>query len=113
MRRVILESPYGSTDPMIAERNRRYLRRAMAHSLAKGEAPFASHGLYTQPGVLRDDSPDERALGISAGFAWHVVADAVVVYEDHGVSLGMTECIHHAESLSLDIEYRGIGQEPL
>jgi hypothetical protein len=39
-----------------------------------GEAPIASHLLYTQPGVLRDEIPEERRHGIDAGLAWGAVA---------------------------------------
>jgi len=58
-------------------------------SLSRGEAPIASHLLYTQSGVLRDAVPAERAWGIEAGLAWGSVADATVVYIDRGVSRGM------------------------
>lgn len=36
----------------------------MATSLKRGEAPIASHLLYTQPGILNDDIPDQRLLSI-------------------------------------------------
>ena len=56
MQRVIIESPYAGD----VERNVRYARAAMADCLKRGEAPFASHLLYTQEGVLDDDIPGER-----------------------------------------------------
>jgi hypothetical protein len=62
---VILESPYAGD----VEANMRYARAAMRDSLMRGEAPFASHLLYTQEGVLLDSVPEERTLGIEAGFA--------------------------------------------
>lgn len=85
MRRVIIESPYAGD----VERNLRYLRACMRDSLLRGEAPFASHGLYTQPGVLDDHDPEQRRLGIEAGFAWWGGAAAVVFYTDLGWSRGM------------------------
>lgn len=81
---------------------------ALADSLHRGEAPFASHLLYTQPGVLDDTIPAERELGINAGFAWHPVVDAVIVYDDLGISGGMRQGISTAESLGLPIEVRRI-----
>jgi hypothetical protein len=54
MRRVILESPYGSTDPTHNEQNVAYARRAVRDSSSRGEAPIASHLLYTQFGILND-----------------------------------------------------------
>lgn len=69
--------------------NRRYARACVRDSLARGEAPIASHLLYTQRGILRDGVPAERQWGIDAGLAWRAVADATVVYDDRGVSSGM------------------------
>ena len=72
MRLVIIESPYAGNVPL----NLLYLRACMRDCLSRGEAPFASHALYTQPGVLDDGDPAERAHGIEAGFAWRAVAHA-------------------------------------
>jgi hypothetical protein len=105
MKRVIIESPYAGD----VELNLRYLRACMADCLARGEAPFASHGLYTQPGVLDDNKPDEREKGIQAGFAWRSVADATVVYADLGISKGMHYGIAHAEAACRPVEHRALG----
>lgn len=59
----------------------------MKDSLARGEAPFASHLLYTQ--ILDDDVPEQRTQGIEAGFEWGRAADASVFYFDRGFSNGM------------------------
>lgn len=96
-RLVILESPYAGD----VERNVHYARACMAHCLALGEAPMASHLLYTQPGVLDDSDPDERDRGIRAGFAWREVADATVVYRDLGISSGMAAGIEQANRISV------------
>lgn len=95
MRRVIIESPFAGD----VERNRRYLQACMRDCLLRGEAPFASHGLYTQPGVLDDNVPAERQHGISAGFVWRLVADATVIYTDLSMSKGMDFGIKDAERL--------------
>lgn len=107
MKRVIIESPYAGN----VERNLRYLRAAMRDCLRRGEAPFASHGLYTQPGVLDDLVPDERKLGIAAGFEWREVAEATVVYEDLGISRGMLLGIEHAFLAGRAVVYRKLGGE--
>lgn len=107
MKRVILESPYAGD----VERNVAYARRALRDSLLRGEAPIASHLLYTQPGVLDDDEPDERAHGIAAGLAWGAVASATVVYADHGISSGMAHGIKAATLAGRPVEYREIGAE--
>jgi len=104
MRRVILESPYaGDIDGNVA-----YARRCLRDCITRGEAPIASHLLFTQPGVLRDDLPDERKLGIQAGLAWLPVADAMVLYVDHGISSGMADAKRAAEAFGLPWEVRRI-----
>lgn len=109
MRRVIIESPYAGEKPgdqVGVERNLRYLRACMHDCFLRGEAPYASHGLYTQPGVLDDNDPDERKLGIEAGFAWRDSADATIVYTDLGTTRGMQYGIDHANRGGRPIEYR-------
>jgi hypothetical protein len=78
----------------------------MADCLARGEAPYASHLLYRQPGVLDDTKPDERALGMAAGFAWGERADAAVVYTDLGTSGGMVSGIERAQAAGRPVEVR-------
>lgn len=102
MRRVILESPYAGD----VERNVAYARACLRDSLLRGEAPIASHLLYTQPGVLDDKLPEERQMGIDAGLAWGVEAEVTVVYTDHGVSRGMQYGIDRAHREERPVEYR-------
>ncbi|MEK7636678.1 MAG: hypothetical protein AAB362_03250 [Patescibacteria group bacterium] len=102
LKRVIVESPYAGDIP----RNTAYARACMHDCLIRGEAPFASHLLYTQPGILNDSIPKERMRGIHAGFSWGEVAEAVVVYTDHGISKGMRYGIENAKINRLNIEYR-------
>ena len=104
-RLVILESPYAGD----VKANIDYARRALLDSLIRGEAPFASHLLYTQPFVLDDANALERATGIAAGHAWIAVAEASVVYEDRGISLGMEAGIAAARLAGIPVEYRRIG----
>lgn len=103
-RRVLVESPYAGD----VERNERYARACLADCLVRGEAPIASHLLYTQPGVLDDTVPEERTRGINAGLEWGQFADATVVYEDLGVSNGMRLGIQHAERLGRPVERRSL-----
>lgn len=100
--RVILESPFAGD----VEANISYGRRCMADCLSRNEAPFASHLLYTQDGVLDDTLSHERERGIMAGFAWGEVADKVVVYTDRGISSGMQLGIDGAVKKGLPVEYR-------
>ena len=82
---VIVESPYAGD----IKANVEYARAAMRDSLSRGEAPIASHLLYTQPGILRDEVEDERQLGIDAGLAWRRVAELAAFYVDRNWSGGM------------------------
>lgn len=107
MRRVIIESPYAGD----VARNEQYARAAMKDCLDRGEAPYASHLLYTQPGVLDDTNQDQRMLGIEAGLAWGDVADAVVVYTDLGISKGMMFGIERHIEHGRTIEYRRLQGE--
>ena len=103
MRRVIIESPYAGD----IQRNTGYARRAMWDCLHRGEAPLASHLLYTQ--VLDDATYDDRELGLHAGWAWQDVADVTVVYTDLGISDGMRRAIELAHEHGRPVEYREIG----
>lgn len=104
MRLVILESPYAGN----IEENVKYARECVRHSLLLGEAPIASHLLYTQEGILRDKVPEERQHGIDAGLAWKKVATASVVYTDLGITKGMEYGIAAAKEQGLEIEFRKI-----
>jgi hypothetical protein len=84
-----------------------YARRCLRDSLDRGEAPFASHLLYTQ--VLDDNLPSEREKGLLAGEAWLSAVEASVVYTDLGISDGMKRGIRAAASLGILIEFRTIG----
>lgn len=86
---VIVESPYAASATHTVEEHVEYARACVRHSLSLGEAPIASHLLYTQQGILDDLIPYERQWGIDAGLAWRRVADASVFYIDLGWSKGM------------------------
>ena len=104
MIRVILESPYAGE----VERNLRYARQCVKHSLSLGESPIASHLLYTQEGILNDDIPEERMLGIDAGLAWKNVAEKHVFYVDYGWSKGMHYAYSYATKHKIPVEIRAI-----
>lgn len=106
-RTVIVESPYAGD----VEKNIKYARACMRDCLLRGEAPFASHLLYTQDGVLDDSVSDERALGINAGLAIGKKLDATVVYVDMGISRGMTQGVREAERIGRPVEYRRLYEE--
>jgi len=106
---VIIESPFAGATEEILARNMKYLRACMRHSLLNGESPYASHALYTQPGVLDDTIPHEREIGIRAGFEFREHADLTAIYQDLGVSGGMEYGIKHANTIGTPVEYRSLG----
>lgn len=103
-RLVVVESPYAG-DILL---NEDYARRAMHDCFCKGEAPFASHLLYTQRGVLEDQDPTQRRIGIAAGFAWGEYADAHVFYTDRGWSPGMLDALKRCVRLDKTREFRAL-----
>ncbi len=104
MKLVIIESPYAGN----VEENIKYAKACILDSLRRGEAPIASHLLYTQEGILRDGMELERLIGISAGHAWYRVAELCAMYTDQGVSRGMLIGKQVAETCRVVVEYRRI-----
>lgn len=117
MRRVIVESPFRTTCILVAAHsitieeadNVAYARACMRDCLHRGEAPYASHLLYTQPGVLDDSVPEERAHGIEAGLVWKRSAEASIVYCDRGITDGMVLGIQLSQKIGQAVEYRQLG----
>jgi hypothetical protein len=107
MKFVVIESPYAGD----VNRNTAYAKAAMLDSLLRGEAPFASHLLYTQ--VLDDTKQDQRDLGINAGLALCQKADLTAVYHDLGISNGMSYGISAAFIANREVQYRKISPEAL
>ena len=109
---VILESPYKGNVPL----NINYLRACLRDCIINHhESPIASHGLLTQRGVLNDNNPLERKLGISAGIAWYKVSDGSRVYTDLGITKGMKKGIEYAKDLGKregkEIIFRHLGKD--
>ena len=109
MKRVIIESPYTGN----IELNEIYGELCMRDCLVNyNESPYASHLLYTRKYVLKDSQPEERKLGIEAGFYWREIAEKTVIYTDlgltEGMKLGMWDCVekgrpHEIRNLPKDL----------
>jgi hypothetical protein len=102
MIRTMIESPLRGD----YERNRAYARACMRHALLIGDAGFAMHLLYAQPGILDDTIPIERELGITAGMKWAAKAERVVLYTDLGITEGMERAVSTAFVRGIPVEYR-------
>ena len=107
MKLVILESPYAGD----ISANEEYARLCVRDSLSRGEAPIASHLLYTQPTILNDDDPIDRQWGIDAGLAWKAVAHGSVVYVDKGITKGMEYGIAAAKAAGIPVEMRRLSDQ--
>lgn len=107
MKRVIIESPFAGNCNL----NVAYARLAVRHSLSLGEAPIASHLLYTQYTILDDNNNHERQWGIDAGLAWKHVAEKQIFYIDLGWSNGMKYAKEFCVSHNIEIEERRILSE--
>ncbi len=97
---IILASPYAGD----RQRNLAYAHDCMLHSIKLGEAPLASHLLYPQ--ILNDDIEEERALGIECEWRWLDLCKEIVVYDDLGVSRGMSLALERAQNLGYKWTFR-------
>lgn len=104
MKRVVVESPYAGD----VQANLAYAIRAVRDSLNLGEAPFASHLLYTQPGLLDDNMPEERRQGLASGHAWTCVAHLSAFYTDRGWSPGMLQALAVCQESGWEVEFRAL-----
>ncbi|MFT4307884.1 MAG: hypothetical protein ACMXYM_00750 [Candidatus Woesearchaeota archaeon] len=105
---VDIETPYSARSDEEIRRNLLYARACMRDSMLREEIPFASHLIYTQPGILDDEVPHERDLGIIAGKELIEALPGVVtvVYQDLGISSGMQFGIDRAHEQGRRVEYR-------
>lgn len=105
---VILESPYAANTVRTVDEHIAFARSCVRDCLFRNESVIASHLLYTQEGILRDDVSDERILGINAGLAWTGVANYSVFYTDCGWSSGMLGALHKAVVRHRPFKIRGL-----
>lgn len=94
MRRVIIESPFGSDDPQTLRENIAYARACANDCVQRGEVPFASHLFFPQ--FMDDKDPAQRQMGIEMGYDFWEKADLVIFYMDKGLSPGMQAALGKA-----------------
>jgi len=111
MKIVCLESPFKPsaedvvryvgryTEADLLRQNIIYARMALLSCLLRGEAPLASHLLYTQ---VWSERADLRDAGIKAGIEMHHRCDLVALFRDLGVSKGMQLASDNAKLLGVD-----------
>lgn len=99
-RRVYVASPYAGDTVKNTEAAIGYCRRV----IDEGYMPIASHILYAASGMLRDDDPTERDLGLMFGLALLKLCDEVWVFGDP--SPGMRQEIDEAKRLKKPVKYK-------
>jgi hypothetical protein len=111
--RVFLVTPFAEKGPLIygpgvwlKRPNVIFAQRCMADCIRVGEAPYASHLLYTQPNILDDFLPEERACGLVAGRRFLAVCEYAVCYVDRGFSTGMRGDLEAAVQYRTEILFR-------
>lgn len=116
---VVVESPFatntitlpnGTQREILREDNIAYACACLRDCLVnQGEAPFASHLLYTREGILDDDIPDERTMGIQAGFDIGRKARRRLFYVDRGFTAGMRLAYWFAQEIGQECVLRRLG----
>jgi hypothetical protein len=105
MKRVYVASPFNAGTVEGIRQNILYGRLAMLDSLARGEAPYLSHLLYTQ---VWAETPELRTKGLEAGQVYRRAADLVAIYADLGITEGMRFAMSGAEIAGQPVELRSI-----
>lgn len=111
MKLVVLETPFAASGQYSVEDNITFARNCMRDCIQKGEAPIASHLLYTQPGILDDTIPHEREVGIECGLLWAAHAEEAVFYVDRGMSRGMTYALKRHEDEGRPVTIRRLSEQ--
>lgn len=108
MKRLIVESPFAASEAYSVEENVAFARKVCRHALLLGFSPYASHLFFTQPGLLNDDLPDERRLGIDAGLVWSTDVEDVwfALRPGEKLSLGMTYAANRHRMRTARVQYR-------
>lgn len=101
---VVIESPFRGINGEYDQENISYLNMCILDCLLRGEAPFASHVMYTDS--LNDYYDEQRYFGIKAGFVWRKFAEKTIFYIDRGFSLGMVKALEHCKENNLNFEIR-------
>lgn len=101
MKKIVIESPYSGNRKI----NDLYLQNVIRHCLlVEGVAVYASHDAYTR--ALDDEIPEERRIGMEAGFEIGDLMDETWVFDDLGISGGMQTGIAKAMKSKRPVVYK-------
>jgi len=101
-RKVVLESPFRSTETTTIEQNRCYLGHCLEDCRSRREIWYASHAGLTG----EDDDELVRLIGIRDGWTIGETMEYCVVYSDLGVTPGMKMSIDHYSAKGMEIKWR-------
>lgn len=103
---VTIESPFRATERHSREENIHFARACCRFAIDQKYAPFASHLLYTQDGILDDDEKDQRDLGIEMGLMWGARASEIwfCVREGEKISEGMMKAMNFYKYIGKPIQ---------
>lgn len=104
MNRLCIESAYAESERFTVTENVEFARAVCRYALARGYVPYASHLFF--PGILDDSRPQERELGIRAGFAWSQHATEVwfCLRPDEELSQGMKEAVGYFSYIGIPMK---------
>jgi hypothetical protein len=85
-------------------RNIEYARNCFDDAMSKNEAPYASHLFLAETKLIGEEF--ERQKGLQLAFMWMQDAGYVVVYADHGLSVGMIDGISMALHYDKNVFFR-------
>lgn len=111
--RVSVESPFFHLEEAMQNKYIAYARKAMADCIQRGEVPFASHLIYTQPGILDDNVRAERERGFYCRGAMVMACHRLAVYTDFGISKGMQHALDVAAQTNMPVDRRSFGTQEL
>lgn len=104
---VIIESPFRADHVRKIEHNVAFGLRVCKLAISEGLAPFGSHLFF--PGLLDDNDPDERRIGIECGWSIGVHADQVWFCLRLGEKMSEGMRISHSRYKELGIPCRYLG----
>lgn len=105
MKRVFVCSPFRAEDDDELRKHLAYAEAAKLDCLGRGESPYVPHTSLT---TVLLETELERQLGMRAGRAWLESADLVAVYNDLGISEGMSDEVEIAKDAGVRVESRSI-----
>ena len=108
-KKIYVASRFAGDSRVSVQANTKAAIRYCRYVIAEGCMPVASHILYAASGMLKDDDPEERELGLIFGLALLGLCDEIWVFGD--ISPGMAAEIEEAKRLHKPVIYKELYKE--